>query len=236
MGVVKKGWNFVLDAIFPIECLGCKKEGEWICTACLARIPIEVQDFCFACKKVSLGGRTCFSCRRDFPLAGVIRFLDYDEPIVREGIHLAKYSFVRKILNVLCSQIFPYLSPKFDDIEIDPRAFLFVPIPLHKRRLRQRGFNQAEIIAKAIAEHVSAQNQTVLFRKRWTLKQADLQEVDRKVNIKNAFSCSERTKVEGQYICLIDDVATTGSTLSECARVLLNCGAKEVWGLVLAKG
>lgn len=237
MGVVlKRVGNFVLDTIFPIECLGCGKEGEWICGVCVARIPLEVQDFCFVCKKVSSGGRTCFSCRPEFPLEGVIRFFNYDEPLIKAGIRLAKYNYIRDIFEIFLRAAAPHLQEKFDEVDLDPRAMLFTPVPLHPRRQRERGFNQAEILAKGFAEHCAAPLATVLARRRMTLPQVDLQENDRRVNIKAAFSLTYPIPVTGQYVGLVDDVATTGSTLAEGARVLLQAGAKGVWGVVLAKG
>ena len=239
MGImVKKVYNFALDTLFPIECLGCKKEGEWLCAQCGKKIPIEFQEQCFVCKTVSQGGKTCFSCRGEFPLARVVRFFNYDTPIVRESIGLGKYHYIKTLFERLTEVVGPYIVDALEgfDFDIDPRALVFIPMPLHARRLRERGFNQAEIVARECAEAVDARVIGVLARRRATVRQADLDEADRMANIQGAFSCIDRRAVDGQFVALVDDVATTGSTLAEAARVLLVAGAKEVWGFTLAKG
>lgn len=233
---LRKSFDFVLDTIFPIECLGCKKDGEWLCDECVRKIPIEFQEQCFVCKTVSRGGKTCFSCRDEFPIARVVRFFNYDMPLVREGIRLGKYHFIKAFFHRLAEVARPYVADALDGFDIDPRALIFVPIPLHPRRLRDRGFNQAEIVARQCAEAVGAPMVSALARRRATLRQADLHEDDRAVNIKGAFVCTDRTAIDGQFVALTDDVATTGATLVEAARTLLAAGAREVWGFTLAKG
>ena len=228
--------KFILDTIFPIECLGCAKEGEWLCLACARKIPMEQQDFCFICKQVSLGGRTCFSCTREFPLAQVMRFFDYDEPLVRRAITTAKYSFVEKIFNQLADIAAPHILSKLANSDLDPRAIIFAPVPLHPRRKRERGFNQSEILAKQFAQKCGGRFTQALSRRRATIPQADLDEQDRARNIKGVFSVPGYGVVRGQYVFLVDDVATTGSTLAECANALLSAGARQVNAMVLAKG
>jgi len=127
-------------------------------------------------------------------------------------------------------------------------SFTVIPIPLHKQRLRFRGFNQAELLAKEVAEHFSIPLETnVLERTRAVLAQAKIKNhKDRKENIKNIFKinsefikkCVKEGKnlLKNKIIILVDDVATTNATLSEAAKVLKEAGAKEVWGLVVAKG
>ena len=236
--MIKKACDFILDTIFPIECLGCKKDGEWLCGECRKKIPIEFQEQCFVCKTVSPGGRTCFSCRGEFPLTRVVRFFNYDTPLVRESIGLGKYHYIKALFKCLTDVARPYVADALEgfDFDIDPRALVFVPMPLHARRLRDRGFNQAEIIAQECAEAISAHMVKALARCRATVRQADLDEDDRAVNIKDAFACVDRGAVEGRFVALVDDVATTGATLAEAARTLLASGAREVWGFTLAKG
>ena len=233
---IKEFGTVILDTIFPIECLGCKKEGEWICKQCLGRLPIAGQESCFACKKESTGGRTCFSCMRTFPMARMMRFFDYDEPMLKEAIRIAKYALVKEALTQLVGVMLPYLPGTLEPCDTDPRALLFVPVPLHPRRFRERGFNQAELIASACASACGASYSSALTRVRYTLPQADLDETDRARNIARAFVCPDPSVVQGRYVVLTDDVATTGATLTQCARALLDAGACEVSGLVLAKG
>jgi len=111
-----------------------------------------------------------------------------------------------------------------------------MPVPLSKKRLKWRGFNQAEIIANILADNfkleIDAKN---LKRIKNTKPQAKLNERERRNNLADCFSWLG-DKLNGRNIILVDDVATTGSTLNECAKVLKQAGASEVWGLVVANG
>lgn len=234
--IINSAWQGALDTLFPIECLGCKQEGEWVCQRCARKIALSPQETCVACQKTSPAGKTCFACQKIFPLTRLIRFFDYDDLIIKEGIRIAKYSFVPDIFESFVAIASEHLLAAVEAQEIDPRALLFVPVPLHPRRLRERGFNQAELIAKIFAQSCGAKVEPALRRARYTLAQADLGEADRMQNIKQAFVCSDKVGLENRYAVLVDDVATTGSTLAECARALDDAGAREVWGMVLAKG
>jgi len=115
--------------------------------------------------------------------------------------------------------------------------FLLIPVPLAKRRIRWRGFNQAEEIAKNLAEYLEIPLiNDVLIKTKETLPQIDLAEEARKENIKGAFLIKNEEKIKGKKILLIDDVYTTGSTLEESSRILKKAGAREVWGAVVARG
>ena len=155
------------------------------------------------------------------------------EGIIRKCVHLFKYkaklSLLKPINQLMSNFINIYLkSEKFDTI---------IPIPLHRIRLRERGFNQAELLAKEIATstklHISLK---ALKRTKPTLTQAGLSKTERFINLKGAFKINKNSDIEGKHILLIDDVFTTGSTINECAKVLLKAGAKSTDALVLAKG
>lgn len=236
MGVVKVAGKFVLDTFFPIECLGCQEEGEWLCDRCARRIGIEDEDVCIVCKARAQNGHTCFSCKKICALDAVMRFLDYDDLLVRRLLQAAKYGYVQQALHRLLDTVEPHIKAKLEMLEFDARAFVYVPVPLHPRRLRDRGFNQSEIIAGRVAGAVGAAMAPILKRKKDRPPQAKLDEFDRAVNIKDNIRCINPAAVNGKYVCLVDDVTTTGSTLDECARTLRDAGAQEVWGLVLAKG
>lgn len=234
--LIRRIWHFFLDFVFPIECLGCGKEKEWFCSQCAGKIIIADHNLCFVCKKPSERGRVCFLCAKEFPLKRVLYFFDYNDLLPRKAIHLAKYSFVHELLPKLGKLAGPYLQSAIEDCEIDPRALIFVPVPLHPRRERMRGFNQAKIIAQEWATFLNAQYAELLERKRYTVAQVNLDEQDRMRNIQAAFEVINKQAVQGQYVVLVDDVATTGSTLAECGRALSLAGAQEVWAAVLAKG
>ncbi|KKU13021.1 MAG: Phosphoribosyltransferase [Parcubacteria group bacterium GW2011_GWC2_45_7] len=228
--------NFTIDTLFPIECLGCKKEGEWLCQDCLAKIPIETKEDCFVCKKPSAGGKTCFSCQRNFSLQSVAWLTDYDNALVHRALHIAKYGYVKAVLVALLNSLVPHLSHKFRFFDLDPRAVMFIPVPLHLRRLRDRGFNQAQIVAESFARATNGICVNALTRRRFTIPQVKLDEADRARNIKGVFKCLDQATVADHYVFIVDDVATSGATLNACGEELQKAGARGVFGLVIAKG
>ena len=125
----------------------------------------------------------------------------------------------------------------------EPREILWetdyiLAVPLHKKRLRWRGFNQAEYLAKRVADHFGLIfRDDIIIRQKYTPPQVKIRDYkERAKNIKGAFKCLSPRSIKNKKIILIDDVCTTLSTLGECAKVLKKAGAKEVWGLVLARG
>jgi ComF family protein len=115
---------------------------------------------------------------------------------------------------------------------------MLIPVPLHSERQKQRGFNHASLLAKVCSAHIGVQmNEDILVRHRATVAQVDLHPRERYQNVAGAFVCSSSAKhaVYGRRIIIIDDVSTTGATLEACATPLFTAGAKEVWGLVLAR-
>lgn len=113
---------------------------------------------------------------------------------------------------------------------------LLVPVPLYFLRERWRGYNQAEILAGMIGQKLKMPWENMLRKTRSTKRQVDLEGVRRRKNLANVFKKNSKAEVNGKKIVLIDDISTTGTTLEECAKVLKSSGAKEVWGLVVARG
>lgn len=113
-----------------------------------------------------------------------------------------------------------------------------IPVPLHLKRFRWRGFNQSELLAENIASHFNFPlKKSALLRIKNNIPQADIKERrERLENIRGAFSCVDSEIVKGKRVILIDDVCTTSGTMSECAKILKFSGAKEVWGVVAARG
>ncbi len=115
--------------------------------------------------------------------------------------------------------------------------FVLVSIPLHKKKLKQRGFNQAEEIAKELSENLKLPVfNNILIKTKQTPAQVELEKGEREKNIKNVFLCQEPESMINKKILLVDDIFTTGSTMEECARILKDAGAKEVRGVVVARG
>jgi len=232
--------NTILDILFPIQCLGCGKEGIWLCNECLEKIKIKKKGQCPVCRKSSPQDKTCFFCQRRTYLDGLIAACFYKDELLQKSIYVFKYKFVQDMDRFLAKLLIKILSGTKDS---EPKTILWetdfiVGVPLHKKRLRWRGFNQAECLAKRVAEHFGLVfRQDIISRSKYTLPQVKIKDhKERAKNIKGAFKCLLPNSVKNKKIILVDDVCTTLSTLGECAKILKKSGAKEVWGLVLARG
>lgn len=233
MGKLTSIKNFILDVLFPIQCVGCSKEGKWLCQDCFGLIKLSRENRCPICGKTFYLGKTCLKCQKKTRLTGLIVAGSYDDKLLKEVIQAFKFGFVKDLAKPLSK----LLIRRLGDLSFDlgKSSFVLTFVPLHKHRLRWRGFNQAEILAQSLASYYGISVVLLLARKRSTIPQSLVKNKEkRKKNIKNVFRCQNRELFRGRKVIIVDDVCTTASTLKECARVLSRAGAKEIWGLVLA--
>lgn len=180
----------------------------------------------------------CGMCRRVEPLFARAAAYGSYESGLRELIHLLKFGGMRPAANVLgrmLAEAITRLEPEFP-----AEGVVVVPVPLHRTKLRQRGFNQAEMIARAATKNNPARDRLrlcagVLERTRETASQIGLTGHQRRENLRGAFRASQREPVQGREVLVVDDVFTTGATVSECARVLRRAGATKVWVATVAR-
>jgi competence protein ComFC len=129
-----------------------------------------------------------------------------------------------------------WLREAMNDARLRQRHFhLVIPVPLHRARLRERGFNQAEILAKILAQKINVPLSRALERVRYTTTQTAFDRVERMENLRGAFRLRKKIGVRGLHVLLVDDILTTGSTLSECARVLREAGTQSVYAVTAAR-
>lgn len=243
---VQFGRDFVLDLIFPTECLSCGAEDSWLCYECLKKIKLNDQQHCPVCKIENEFGAVCVDCQENYFLDGVLIAGHYDDQVLQAAIKTFKYNFVLAVgerlaeflaiflKNIFSKNIFINSGSGNNFIKTFKNAIL-MPVPLHRSRQRWRGFNQANILAQNLAQYFDLSvNSDSLLRIKKTKSQAKLDASGRHENVKGSFSWKANNLL-GQNIIIIDDVATTNSTLNECARVLKAAGAGQVWGLVVAK-
>jgi ComF family protein len=183
-----------------------------------------------------MGDGRCVNCRDHEPAFDrALSFGEY-KGVLRGLIHLLKYENVAPAAGHLGRDLAVTISELLAGRgEVVP---LLVPVPLHKGRRRSRGFNQAELIARAAARHLTVKVQVapdVLVRHRETVSQVGLSREERMENMRDAFRVVDKGRVAGRAVILIDDVMTTGTTLSECARVLKKAGAERVWAATVAR-
>ena len=234
-------WRALLDLVFPRICAGCggrvgDAEGH-LCWDCQAQLPFVRQPYCLHCGD-PVEGRvdeafTCHACDDLLPAFDYARsVVRYRGPIQRmiqdfkyHAAHWLAPDLVRLLLAGL--QTVPELSP-FDVIGF---------VPLHRLRQRTRGYNQAALLAKGLARALHKPLlRHALIRQRPTDTQTHLTAHERVTNVHGAFVVRWPAALQGRAVLLVDDVMTTGATVSECARVLKAAGATRVCVLTVARG
>jgi competence protein ComFC len=228
-----------ISLLYPATCTICGKNvraGDYLCRACEAKVIRIVAPFCKTCSEPFEGSITsAFSCANC-----AHRTIYFDAAVaayrgrgtVREIIHEFKYARQIHLRHLVAR----WLGAALDDERLRDRHFdLIVPVPLHPARERERGFNQAGVLAKSLSMQISISTKPLLERIRYTTTQTALDRSERMENLHNAFRLRKNADVRGLRVLLIDDVLTTGSTLSECARVLKRAGAISVHAATAAR-
>lgn len=217
-----------LDLVFPIHCSGCGREGGVICEGCADGLGKLTQPHCRVCAVSGTTG-VCRWCLQYSPGFDLLRSPFRFEGPIRDTIHALKYRGVRAASETLGRLMSEY-------IEANPvPADVLVPVPLHSRRLRSRGYNQSALLAREIGKRLNLPvREDLLVRIRDSRPQVETKsQRERRENVAGNFA--SHADVSGLAVLLIDDVATTGSTLSECALALKDAGAVRVHALALAR-
>lgn len=225
--------NSLLELFFPRFCVGCGYIGVYVCKQCEGNLVRVKKNSCYYCEQPSFLGLTHPRCRRDRGIDGHLSVYLYTN-LFKKLLHESKYkgSFI-----VLKSLISLLGREAFEDVGAWKRLFnpLITHVPLHENRLKQRGFNQAEIIAERYSYMNEIQSTNCLFRVLDTPHLANIKDMqERKKQIKNAFIFTGHSVP--QSVIVVDDVVTTGATVLECAKVLKKEGVQTVLTISLAKG
>lgn len=227
--------EFFLDLFFPSWCINCQREGEYLCEDCFSLIEVLSNQYCPFCRppKVVFDGRTCLICKRNRNLDGLYSAAPYQNFIIKRLISQFKYEpYVKSLSKPLSLLIIKHFQML--DQEVDSREALIVPVPLTKKELKQRGFNQSEEIAKELSSFLRIPLASGYLLK---VKEFPNELSDEKTekDVKGVFLEKNNEAIRGKKIFLVDDVFTAGLTMEECSRILKNSGAKEVWGVVVAR-
>jgi ComF family protein len=233
----------VLDLVFPAVCPVCATRSDDpvrrpFCGACWAALPIGLGPGCAVCGEPfpGLGGAlACEACRRAPPPYAFARAVAAYETGMREAIHALKYGGRAAVATPL-GQLLAETGPGVAPAPLDEWADALVPVPLHRARLAERGFNQAEVLAQpcGVAWRLPVLERA-LVRTRPTAPQTDLDAEARRRNVRDAFGVVRPAQILGRRLVLVDDVFTTGATVAAAARALRAAGAAAVAVLTLAR-
>ena len=218
----------LVDLFYPQRCVGCERRAsDLLCRACFEALPEVGRPFCGRCgMPTAFETPLCEWCKNvDFGFEGARAPLRY-EGVGKEIVHALKYRGYTGVADRLAA---PLMAGVLDE---GHRFDAVVPVPLHRSRLRRRGFNQAELLARGVARRINAPVSDTLEVVRRTRDQVDLSASERRENVAGAFT--SRCRLRGR-ILLVDDVFTTGATMSSCAEGLLRAGAREVDALSLCR-
>lgn len=218
-------WHASLNLLYPQSCLICNDKlnilrRSFICEACANKIGVCATP------------RSTESQEERFGFDGAFHVATYEDAVKR-CIHIFKYDGKTQMANPLGKLMVDFAVRNLNIDRID----VIVPVPLHPRRLRERRFNQSEVLATYVAKGLNKNIvKDKVIRIRYTTPQIELKREERLKNVRGAFRVKECCSFEGKNILLVDDVFTTGATLSECAKALKESGANEVIAFALARG
>lgn len=227
----------MLNLLFPRFCVGCSQElnAGALCAPCKSLLPKPKTAQCPHCDLRLPFGELRELCREMLGITRLAAAAPYAHPLVKAAIDTMKYEGIRDLSRPLGKLLTDALAPL---VATKPREeFVLVPVPLHPRRLRQRGFNHASLLAQEASRSLKLSlNDRILMRQRETQQQAKLKREDRLTNVENAFTAIPKYTQKNKTIILVDDVITTGSTIRETTKALRRAGTKEVWGAAVAQG
>ena len=228
LGMLSSVWNKVLTTVLPAQCVGCGVSGTYLCDDCIATAPWLEEPLCEMCAAPGAAS-PCSRCRlRPLALDGTVAVFAMDG-VIRKAVHQLKYRNLRALAPILGARMAEALTQR--GVAIDA----LVPIPLHPRQQRKRGYNQAALLAKEVGRRLELpMEEAYLRRHRWSGPQVTAADYDsRWANVAYAFQCD--ADVQGKTLLLVDDVMTTGSTMHSAASTLKAAGASSVWALALAR-
>lgn len=241
MWFVQELFASIVDLFFPEVCPFCNKiiyeKSTLVCSSCLSKIEFVPSPLCTSCGKPfpveTQDDHYCGDCLTEKRYYTKVRAVLFYEGEVMEAIHRFKYSSAIYLARPLGWFMYERSREFINFSEYD----CLIPVPLHKRRLRKREFNQAQLLAEELTKYVNLPVElSVLERIKETPSQVGLKKEERQRNVWNAFQVHSREKIKNKTILLIDDVLSTTATVNEAAKALIRAGADRVDVLTLARG
>jgi len=216
----------IIDIFLPKRCAGCGEEGKYICDECRLFIS-ESSLICPVCQRANFDGQSHSYCSGKKELDGLISVWDY-EGIIKRLLLKIKYESMFDAINELVEKAFEIREPYI------PKDTAICFVPMFRRKERQRGFNQAELIARKVGQTTGREVLPLLEKIKDTVSQTELNKEERIANVKDSFRMI-KGPIPYDNVLLVDDVWTSGATMGECCRVLKNSGIKKAWGFTLAR-
>lgn len=215
----------LLNLLFTPKCTQCGRVGKILCTQCIDNLKVLSIPKCIICQQTSPQGFTHKKCIKVGIPTQLISYYEYSgslQKIIKQAKYSSKqFAALKEVTKITALRL------KSEDYNFS--GYIGIPIPLSKHKYKERGFNQAELIAKSVCEKINIKASTELISRAVdTLPQYKNTRLERFMNLKDAFKVSAPAKVEGNRFLLIDDISTSGATFLEASRVLYNAGAIEV--------
>ena len=226
--VWEKVIHTALDMLFPPLCAGCKKHGELLCKACKENALYKGNE-CFFCGIKAGTSGICATCKKIHSLESLSWQWRYSTDEARAVIYAFKYRKKRALASALAGELLCALN----NVDL-PENLILMPMPLHPQKEAERGFNQAELIARYIDLPMTKGAVSRILKTPPQARAASRQE--RIKQIHGAFEVIKSESVRNKNILIVDDVATTGATICELARMLKNAGANKIYATVVAHG
>ncbi|MDD5496057.1 MAG: ComF family protein [Candidatus Omnitrophica bacterium] len=229
----------MINMVFPMRCVSCGKdmnsrEKTAVCGFCMSKIRLNPKPYCVSCgrsvDKIKKRCRQCENIAFHFKSAHAACLY---EGTIKDLLHAFKYKSNLSFADILSKLMIDFVK---DNRETLRGLDMITSVPLGRRRLNSRGFNQSKLLADRLSEEFSIPYVELLNKRRHTGYQSELPKLRRLSNLSNAFEALDASAAKDKRVLLIDDVMTTGATLNECSRTLLASGAREVRCLVLARG
>lgn len=223
--------DIFLDLIYPKLCINCGKYGSFLCANCYKEIEICYTDTCFYCGRIAPNGKICSACKRKLkPYFDNAWWCGSFKGTLKQSIHCYKYDGIIGLSEILSYLIYKRLVKK--DLIAES---VVVPVPIHRTKELQRGFNQSELLARSVSKMFGINGGLALKRVKNTKTQVGLRKDQRINNIAGSIVCVDKDLINKKIVLLVDDVATTGATLNECAKALKESGAERIVAVVLAR-